>query len=431
MACQQCQNAGTPCHYFNIPSCTLIPTEKGRKLAAACIFYTGAKLTCTDIEPNTSLEEILQVMDSKICNDNDADFSLYELACLDEDIVITTEQDWVEKVSADLCELKDTVANLPETNEDVETLQAQVESIIQPNLTLPPITNTTPSDSLNELIVGIANAVNTVNNEQSISTVNWDTVYTSTSEPDTLTEGFNEVLAQMLLLKNASTAALTLPTFNTNSACIATHGASTPLTQVINDLLLKTCEAPVWTPSLISMGCIAPLDDSTTLTSVVGGMANSINTFYSERKIFNPEHFITEASDGCSESLVSLREDLITTNKVAIDEADTAGYLEDKLEAGSNLQFDTSTEPGKIIINANFTNPGTLKVASGGSLGYLENKVIGSSDNGITISVSNVSDQLKINVSLNLNTLASALLTAIADDSDLKTQLCAINAECE
>ncbi len=439
MACNQCQGAGIPCTHNIVYSCSPLNITKGTNYDASCIYYTGAALTCTGIEPNTDLEKVLQIMDSKICNSNSTDFSLYDLACLDDDIIITTEQEWVEKVAADICALKVVAEGIPDAEENIQTLQIQVGSITQPNLTLPEITNTSPSDSLNELLVGIANAVDTVNNNQSITAVNWDSVYTSTSEPTNLTEGFEEILAQMALLKSQAEDLGELPTFNTIGYCLSHSDANTPLITVINDLILKSCDYPTWDANSVSFGCVTPQGgDDYSLSGSVGGILNSLNLLYSERKSFNNEHFITSAVDGCGGSTISLRADNLGIGKILSSSTDSAaGYLSGKVVAGSNITINTSN-PNQITISA--TVPAAtsqVKInADDPSADFLENKFLNSGiTNGISIQMVNVDDEsLRLNVTVDTDILAAALaekiLTFIAATPERKTQFCDIVADC-
>lgn len=428
MACQQCQNTGTPCHHNLITSCSPLNITKGINYDASCIFYTGAKLTCSDIDPNTDLQTLLQAFDTKLCTSNSTDFSLYDLACLDEDIVITTEQQWVEAVSERLCEAEAAIESLSDTTEDISTLETQVESIVQPQLTLPPITNTSSSSSLNQLLVGLGNAINTVNNNQSISTVDWDAVYTSSATPSTIAEGFIETLTQLGLLKDEATAALALPTFNTTSYCLATSGASVPLITVVQELMLKDCSNVTYSPSLVSWGCISVLGESPStpsLTDSMRSLAGGVNTLFNERKTFDTNFFSSTPNvGGCSGNNISLRLENIPNDQVKVQSAGTAGYLQDRLIAGTGISFSVGTN----AITINNTVPASnnqVKTESGGTAGYLIDKITGSTSEGITLSTSIVSDAVKLVLSVDPAILSDYIITAITEDGDLAVALAA------
>jgi len=115
--CSSC-GASSPVNYTYSTSCEPT-TKKCEPIDASCVIYTGANLVCTDTEPNTDLETILLRFDARFCQSvTGSDYTLYDLSCLDDVTIISTEKEFVEKISAEVCALKeatglntDTLAN--------------------------------------------------------------------------------------------------------------------------------------------------------------------------------------------------------------------------------------------------------------------------------------------------------------------------------
>ena len=128
--------------YQPIELCNCHPTDpcsqnEGCKtqLSTECIIYnmcsTGdSGLSCLALPNGTSLKDILEAMDAKLCNVNPFNFSIYTLPCLRADYTVTNFQQFAEAVDSELCTIKTSITTLNSTIQgQITSLQTQLDNI--------------------------------------------------------------------------------------------------------------------------------------------------------------------------------------------------------------------------------------------------------------------------------------------------------------
>ena len=421
MSCSGCLGS-TPNVYTIMPanpSNCVIPCSTGCGgdcNDSANVIYSGPALTCSAVQTGTSVQSIIQTFDTLLCSAT-GNYSTYNTYCL---APITTQQQFVETISADFCNLQTNYNTFTGTTyvNDKAGLQSQITALQNTNFTstcqtVLPIGST---DSLSTTLSKLGAAICTIySSALDLSTVNWSQCITVTTPPTTIAGGFTTLLSQICSI-NSSLATL-LPTFDNSTSCIGGTTTDTLVT-TINAVKTRLCTTPTFDIDTLTWNCVSkPTSTGTTdlqdafqaVLSAIDSLKGSIPTFSSK--------FIVTAGASCVGPTVDLAS-TVTDRYVAATSSDNSpGTLQDKLSEGTNITLDYTTTPGKVIIN----NSGAVadekvKAFSGDpTAGYLADKLEGNTGDKIYINPlsDNINNKVQLSVVYDPYTVLNDLLTTL------------------
>lgn len=421
--CKDCQGQSSYVTY-NVPKdCDKLPIKDCKPIDSACVFYTSSPLASLGIsESNPTAEFIFQKIDEVIGGISGASYAGYNTFCLDP---VTTPQEFVESISEFVCQLRDDVDAINISASTISTLTSTVSGITDPNLSLCSYIGTTTSSTLNEILVAISDKVCELHSSIDISSVDWDLAYTVLTPPTTIGGGFDEIIRQIVLLKDSVPSAVSLPTFNTVLSCLPTKTSNTPLSTVIPELIQKVCSTASFSPEGLFWGCIVP-PSTPTLTDTIQEIIDSISVIKSASPLFNTDHFDISTS-GCVGTTVSIKDSVLASPMVAVEDGATPGYLKDVLVEGNGIKL---TSPSANQIQVETVESGKVKVSSQGTAKYLNNSIQGGSSNGLTISVQESGDKVVLTPQIDEAILADNLLSIISNNPTLMAKLCNMICQC-
>jgi len=440
MSCTTCTDNQNTGFYPTTEGCVNCPSPcpDGCDIRdTSCVIYTGAQLNCIEAVPNTNLEVILQKIDAKICQ-TVGDYTGFNFYCLSDTGPINNEQQFVERISQFVCQVKSDLNTFINTTypAGTNTLQTQINSLKQPNITSCSAVNIGPSDSQNVVLTKLSNAVCALYGAINPSSANWSQCFTLVGNPPaTIVEAFNTILTQICSIK--SSGGSSLPTFNNIGSCLASPTSADSLVDTISKIKTRLCATPTFFAGNLSTHICTQFSPSDSLETVLVSILNQLDSVSSGSiKAITTDFVLTNVDD--SNLCLGKKIGLNLTNidrKVASNSADTTpGTLFDKLQAGANINLDFLTTPGKVILNATGGVTADEKVKTSlldSSAGYLDAKIIGSTDM-VSISVQKVNSdsQLKILANLDIPSLITTILDEIADDEDLKVKFCTLISSC-
>jgi hypothetical protein len=442
------------CEKNNNPNpVSFTPPAQGSCLPAGCgtnasnIIYTGPALMCVGSPTNTDVASILQDIDAAICGASGVDWSTFQYNCLDDVSPITTPAEFVDRMTNYACDLRadfDTFVNTTYAT-DKSSAAALIDSVIHPALTAPcSHILVDPSLTNSQVLTAIMSSVCSLYTGIDITGVNWGRCYTVTNPPATIKDGFDLVVAQICDL-NATISSITptLPLINNTNTCLVGGTASDSMyTTLIMTRDLACSKASFDVNKIIWAGCItkpivspaSPIED--TFTSII----TKLNEAFMRRLVtFSSDFAVTQQTpgDSCSGFSIALAASTGGNDKlVALSLGDTPDYLMNKIASGSNITLDTTTTPGKVVINSS-TKDEKVKsdAADTNPADYLSNKIEGSSDasNAFTLvtAFNAITNKVKISSTVNYHNLVSNILTAIAGDPSLLSQFCGMVCKCD
>jgi hypothetical protein len=174
--------------------------------SAYCIRYNqGEDLSCIGVVPasNLRLSEILKIMDTKICTiTGSGNYASYNVGCLSP---VTTQQSWVEKISAYVCTLNTTVGS------NYTTLLNMITAITNPNIgtstqltitgvctEIPGLAYTNGVTTLNTHIINmrtaICNTYNLLQTRTDLSSITWNACFASTTNVKTVIQNLIDLV---------------------------------------------------------------------------------------------------------------------------------------------------------------------------------------------------------------------------------------------
>lgn len=413
----------------SIQPCSQVPGTC-QQTDSSCSIYTGARLFCIGVDPNNSVELILQKLDEKICSMDAGDWSGFNYHCLTDDVTITSASEFVNQMTLQFCNLQTSYTTFTGTTyvSDKANLQAQITSILSPGLTLCAGSGVTSSDTYTSILTKLANNYCTLASVD-YTTANWRQCFTVPTLPTTVIQGFNTVLDQICQVK-ASITTPVLPTFNNQGSCLATPGTNDTLVDTINKIKDRLCQGVVYDINSTNWSCISQPAD---FQGVINSLVEEVQTLISNDVVFDNNVFAV-TTDGCNGRTVTLQEDFAGTDRlVASDSADTTpGTLADKLAAGSNITLSNVAVAGKIQINATVVND-QVKTNPSDTSGYLTDKVTGDSTNGVTIAKTVAVDNSHIILtpSLDFSYINTQWFDAVENDPDLYARFCTLICGCK
>lgn len=419
-------------------SCTDVNTDD--------VMYTGGDASCISIPSNVSLTQVITLLGQAICGGGviDPDYSGYDTACLvnDENSQIQTRSEFVKSISSYVCLLRSDVdAHYLELSQGLSNLEDQVNNDKLPALTSCPAVGIVPQDNINSVLTKLIGASCDLYTQLDPSAANWNTCYTVTP-PTTIVAGFNAVLTMICDLKGTISSGPSLPVFDNTGSCLASPVTdSDTLVVTINKIKDKLCSVPDFIAGNINFGCLA---EETSLQDTVQSLVDNVIDLKTNIPMdWDTDYFtVTPLSPGdvCQGVEVTLNTSLLD-RYVSLDNSDNnPGYLLDKIKAGDNILFDTST-PGEVTISSTVSGGGgsadsfKLKTSAGDPTeDYLMAKLDTGNDTGINLSLthetSGSSYKAKITPVIDFETFAGEILTAIENDPTLLNKFCSLVAGC-
>lgn len=440
MSCVGC-NQISPINFISpVTPCVSYPNACGTSIDSSCVIYSGPELSCSDVEPNSSVQVALQAMDAAICAGISINWSGFNYYCLPGlcSCTITTAQQFVETISNQFCTLRTAYDTFSGTTyvAGIASLQSQIDGIKAPTLTSCGAVGVISGDTLVQVLTKILTNLCTVNTNitTNLSTANWNQCLSVGSAPTTLIGAVNTLIDQICQVYALIPSATILPVFNNVGTCLATPTTSDTLVQTIIKIRTLLCTLPTLDISSLTSTCAtvgSGLQD--TLQNIITNLDTATeNTILQTDGNLSITNINDEAP--CAGKKISFIGSGSTDRLVAVQPSDASpGTLVDKLAEGTNVTFDISTSPGQLIINA-LGPDGKVAVQAGDTTDYLINKINIKSDSANIVSWNSVynstTKQLDITPSFNLVTLATDLLAAIIGDAHLTASWCAFDCAC-
>lgn len=437
--CDPCNSSGGSSYLPPQNSCT--PKTTGGPVDSSCVLYTGPNLTCIGADSNTWLENILQLIDTKVCESGGDAWSTYNYNCLTG---ITTAGQFADAITLAYCNLNTAYNTFITTTypTGIGNLQTQINQITNPSLTLCAGTGITSSDTYTSILSKLASSICNIQAAINVSGANWNQCFSTTPLPTTITQGFNIVLDKLCTIINNPTQTV-LPTFNNQGSCLAAPlGTADSLVLTINKIKDKLCTLGSYDINMSPWGCVVNPAPGTgaNVQSAINALVTATNTLKGNDVTFDAGDFtiaFNTPGNPCSGRLVSLSNAVSSDRFVASTSSDMSpGTLSDKLTAGTSITLDNTTTPGQIIINA---DPGTDQLVKSRSAdpaaGYLENKVQGidNSPKGISIITTTNTGSNKVEFTPDFNDFnhVSYIFDTIENDPVLYARFCSLICGCE
>lgn len=406
-----------------------------------CTFYTAGNLPCSGILTKDSIELALQKIDTALCAST-GNYSTYNTFCL---APITTQQEFVEKISQYVCTQTDNFNNF--TTIAFPSFQDSVTnslSLLQVPGTASNCSNlsVTPTDTLQVVLQKLSNATCDIYSTQlNLTGVNWAQCFTVSQTPTTIAQGFGVVLSQICSL--AQTGGVALPTFNNTGSCLpGTLTATDTLFDTVTKIRTRLCQTPTFDINAFSWNCITkPNNNTTDLQSAFASLMAKVDSLSQKSVTFSGD-FAVNATDPlvpCSGKTISLSTSIADRKVAATSSDNTPGTLQDKLSSDSNFAWDY-TDPTKakltLIGGGGGVSDGKVKTDVADTSGYLDTKIAsGGLTNGVqviaSLDTSNPSNHvIKLNAQVDVVALFTAILNSLPSNPTLQQALCAAVAGC-
>lgn len=439
MACSNNCNPLPPCTYVYSPtSCTTSTNCVGD---TSQVMYSGPALTCLDLESNTTLEVIIQTIDTKICEVSGIDWSTFDYGCLTDTYTIQTAAQFVQAISEVVCNLSTTGSGgLDDLQQEVDDLETLVDDINAPG----PIDGCgdfvlLEGDTIQSAFIKVGTELCNIHSliSQGIGLPDWNNCFVTTT-PTTLQGAFSILINQICSLSSDvdGLTGVTLPTFNNVGSCLASPGATDALYDTVVKIRTKLCTLPTFDiDALTWASCVTnPSPGSgANLTAVFNRLIDRTNSAYGLRVVTWSSDFdvvLTSPGDPCSGYSVSLNPSAgVTDELVALDASDTPGYLLDKLSAGTGIDLDSTSTPGTLIINSTSLDVLVKADSADAAGGYLIDKIEGEvdADNVLSLNESydGAIDKVKITPSFNWANAWTALIAEAVGNPTIMAEICA------
>jgi len=137
-------------------------------LDTSCIFYNfytdTTNLNCLSLSNGVSLTEILEAIDTKLCQ-NLPSIPAYNLPCLRNDYIVNNFQQFAEAVDEELCTVRVELENLININKNnISSLSTLVSSIYNPAISDCGSIGLVAGDSIITILQKYANTINGYSN---------------------------------------------------------------------------------------------------------------------------------------------------------------------------------------------------------------------------------------------------------------------------
>ena len=428
--CKDCLGT-TPKSYIyqQAPSCN---DNNTGGIDARDVIYNSVNLPCANVSTGDSLKDALQKIDSKLCQVS-GDYSTYNIGCLAKDGTITTEGQFVSRITSKVCSIDNNLNNFLDST--FPAYQAQVtEDIINANK--PYLTCTAAgvqsNDNTATILSKYCSAISSIKNSIDVSGINWTQCFSVGTAPTNIKEAFALVEQQICLIKQTGASGI-LPTFNNAGSCLPGPTTSNDsLYDTVEKIKTRLCQTPTFSITK-TWGCV--LQPSTiTLDNTIQAILNktSDNSKAAINQVEGASLSFIDPNNPCLGKKLIITGATNTDRLVAASATDTTpGTLADKLQAGSGVNIDTATNAAKAIISTD----GTVAVTSNDSThGYLENKIKGSTSNEVEVTTTTVTvggvDHIEISASIDIAQFLNKLTIALNATPELKDQFCALISSC-
>ncbi len=398
---------------------------------AECVTYSGVPLQNLGVTSNSNLEYILQEIDAHIPEGAQGVWD-YDYSCLDDEIQIINQKQFVEEISRRFCILNLSHTELSNQVGPLLDLSGRVLALEQPEYTSSAFIGITPTDGSEVITDKLADAIDNLNSRLGLSAVDWDANYTVITNPTTLPGGFNEILRQIGLLKTEVSNSTGIGTFDTTASCLPTKSNNTPLTTVISELIEADCSNAKFEYPLVTWGCVtAPIED--TFQDSFQRVVDVLGALVEEKPVFDQNQFDVTPLTNCEGYSVTIKEDILNSDgKVFVkDSSLDKHFLSEVFIEGDNVTLDITDDT--ITINSNNPNEGKVAVDNASTPDYLGNIIVGGSYAGlITINpVINGSGQIEINPTINEELFTDMILNTIQSNPILMNKLCNLVCGCQ
>lgn len=434
MSCTNCSQTTASITGFVPANCTE-PNSCG--LDAGCVIYSGPALNCAEIATGDSLDVILQKIDPLLCSAT-GDYSTYNTFCL---APITTQEQFVESISAFVCDLRSDFDDFISTT--FPNYQADVDSQFG-DITVPGITcasaGVTSNMTLNQVLGAYCNKFGSIDTLLNVSGANWDSCYVVNPNPTTPTAGFNVLISQICTLKELVESSSVLPTFNNTGTCLPSPGVSDSLVSTIDKIRTRLCQTGTLDTTTLSFGCVTTPTGAQNLQDTLQNILTRVTAISQALPTDWSNDFTVDNVDNgnlCLGKSITLAIPSNQDRFVAATASDLSpGTLQAKLVPGTNITLDYLSSPGQVVINSTPSVSDTYQVKinnSDPSPGFLNTKLVQGTQNcgvQVTPSADIINNVITFNASIDPVALFTCLLDALNEDEGLKEAFCAAIASC-
>ena len=391
--CNECNNTSKS---YNPPSNESCGTCGSRGLVdASCVRYTGPDLACIDEETGSKLEDIILKIEAKVC-ENQGDYSGYNTACLSEQEYIETQEQFVEIISAFVCQLRADLDSMGGNTNSIEELEEAVDGILNPQLDLCEFSEVIPSDTYRQVIVKFSEAICSLAERTDLDGILWDKCTNTSTSITNNQEAFNYIVDRLCEIESELSP---LPTFNNVGTCLpGTLTTTDTLVSTIEKLKIKVCEGVSYNPLLTPKNCLQTSDNS--FQTAFDLVYTTVDYLYQNRYYFDEDDFdieLNDIGDECSGVKVSLNTALRPIDRmVSVNENDTPGFLNTKIQEGDNIQLEISSSGESIVISSTYKDELVKASTLDSTPGFLDTKIIGG--DGIEVMTSPLGGELIIRV---------------------------------
>jgi hypothetical protein len=383
-----CNQNINPCSCVQVePNCS--PCDEAKvcpiNLDTSCIFYNlytdTSKLTCLALSNGVSLTQILEAIDTKLCQVLPS-IPSYNLPCLRNDYVITNFKQFSEAVDEEFCTMRVELENLINTNKNnISSLSTLVTSIYTPALTDCGTIGLTPGDTIIQVLQKYANKICNIqatccsDNSPSIIATNSQSILFTTSGTKnhniTASVQKSNVLGNLLqIFPDGLYCSVSVPnytqvlSFNSlaNTISLSNGGGSIILnTDLDNQLLSFNCVSKILTISngnSVNLSCLSG-SGSITETPLVAIDTPTINftTSGTNGHILTGDVLIPGLISSTVNNSISINAGGLYSidEKVKLNSLDaTPGYLETKLSGKINSLISTVVSSNNTTNKAEF-----------------------------------------------------------------------------
>jgi hypothetical protein len=435
MSCNSSSPAATySIQYFYNPNCSdCNSTCGGTTYNSACVIFNAPNLACSGVLTGDSVEVALQKIDTQICSAI-GDYSTYQFNCLEDwwESTITQESQFVDAITAYACYINTTLTTFTGTTFPAyqTTVADAFSSITSPAIACASA-SVIDSDTLTQVLNKYCTKFGQIDTALSLSGITWSQCFSVPTPPLTIAGGFTLLIDQICQVKTLASGGA-LPTFNNSGNCLA-GSVSDDLITTIDLITTRLCQTETFDATSILWDC---LDNSaTSLQDAFQTVVDKTNVLVKNYAQYSGDFIVTQTDGGdpCQGITISLATPIDQDRFVAVDGIDASpGTLIDKISAGIGITLNNLGSTLEIEASGTADSFQVLADATDDTPGYLDEKLNGGTDNGITITPTYNSGTKQVDLlpTINASTLFTYLLNQLDTDSTLYALFCAKLAGC-
>lgn len=440
MPCTNCTSG--PNSLLSLPSLyttnSLCPDCTGSIVTSSCVVYGGPNLACSTILNQDTLDVALQKIDTRLCTVTGS-YATYNMGCIN-DGTVSTEADFVAAITGYVCNLNTTYGLFSGTTFPAyqDTVDSRFMALEKPGIT-DTVTGMGPGNTLAEDLGLLGTAIGTLRGELDITAIPWSSCFSVPTPPVTVADAIALLNTELCLVKGSGSGGTTLPVFNNTGSCLSAPGSAESLVDTVTKIRTRVCQSPILTNNTLSAGSVVIPTAITDLNGTLQAVLTQLDALSKLAPVFHAGDFTTapvDPSNTYKGVTVSLATASVQDRFVAATASDTTpGTLVDKLSEGTNITLDSTTTPGKVIINSTGGSGNSLVKANINDTnpGVLDNKIAFTSPiNGFSLSAAYnpTLGQVVFSPSLDMAAFAAAFMGMLENDPTLKAQFCALVASC-